>query len=216
MRTIAGASAALVLAAVLTACGGSDTGSDGSGSTSDGSEGSPGGSSSEGSPDDGGGAASPRFPLQFRTVACAVPTSELGRGIAEACGLTETVCETAPGPTPPGRRLSTCEELTQSGTAYRLEPAAISGGVQSAEPVAGDGGGWRVEVELGAQEGDTLAELTGDLARRGGGQVALVLDGEVIIAPEVVSPVEGGRLSIEGGFDEQEASRLAGLLKAGG
>ncbi len=45
--------------------------------------------------------------------------------------------------------------------------------------------------------------------------VAIVLDSLVVSAPSVRGPIEGGNTEITGGFDIQEASDLAGILKVG-
>ena len=48
-----------------------------------------------------------------------------------------------------------------------------------------------------------------------GGYLAIILDGQVISAPRINSPILGGSGIIEGGFTVQEASDLALLLRAG-
>ena len=60
----------------------------------------------------------------------------------------------------------------------------------------------------GRRFGDLTSENTGEL-------LAIVLDGEVISAPRIRSPILGGSGIIEGQFSVQEASDLALLLRAG-
>ncbi|GAB2956300.1 protein translocase subunit SecD [Nonomuraea fastidiosa] len=46
-------------------------------------------------------------------------------------------------------------------------------------------------------------------------KVAVVLDGVVITAPNIISPIPGGRAEITGGFDQASATTLADQLKYG-
>ncbi|MFF4621412.1 protein translocase subunit SecD [Nonomuraea jabiensis] len=46
-------------------------------------------------------------------------------------------------------------------------------------------------------------------------KVAVVLDGVVITAPNIISPIPGGRAEITGGFDQLSATQLADQLKYG-
>ncbi|MEU8251251.1 protein translocase subunit SecD [Nonomuraea sp. NPDC048916] len=46
-------------------------------------------------------------------------------------------------------------------------------------------------------------------------KVAVVLDGVVITAPNIISPIPGGRAEITGGFDQKSATDLAEQLKYG-
>lgn len=48
-----------------------------------------------------------------------------------------------------------------------------------------------------------------------GGRFAIVLDGQVVVAPYIVTPILGGSGQITGNFTDQEASDLAILLRAG-
>ncbi|MEX2655427.1 MAG: protein translocase subunit SecD [Acidimicrobiia bacterium] len=111
-----------------------------------------------------------------------------------------------------------------------LGPAQLLGGdVASAVPGFNTANGqWSVSLGLTGEGGEIFAELTGEAARYGLGdprrQIAIVLDGEVLAAPEVnidVSPgtgITGGQASITLGATpdaEQEAQDLGVVLRYG-
>lgn len=45
--------------------------------------------------------------------------------------------------------------------------------------------------------------------------IMIILDGQIISAPEVQEPISGGRCSITGNFTQEEASNLAALIRGG-
>jgi SecD-like export protein len=77
-----------------------------------------------------------------------------------------------------------------------------------------DGGNpsWRIELELTGSDARTFAELTRRLFAETPGsprrQLAITVGGKVVSAPEVQSPIPGGRIEIQGGFTRQTAERL--------
>lgn len=101
------------------------------------------------------------------------------------------------------------------GTKYSLAPAVVVGGVEAA--LAGIAAGtdlWVVSVQLETGASEALGELTSELSPIGG-RLALVIDGVVISAPTVETPITDGRLQIAGDFDEQSATALAESLSRG-
>jgi preprotein translocase subunit SecD len=115
-------------------------------------------------------------------------------------------------------------------TVLHLGPAALFGSdVASAVPGFNTTNGqWSVSLGLTSTGGDIFADLTGEAARYGMGdprrQIAIVLDAEVLAAPEVnidVSPgvgITGGQASITLGASpdaEQEAKDLGVVLRYG-
>ncbi len=111
-----------------------------------------------------------------------------------------------------------------------LGPAALFGSdVASAVPGFNtQNGQWSVSLGLTSAGGDTFADLTGEAARYGFGdprrQIAIVLDSEILAAPEVnidVSPgvgITGGQASITLGASsdsEAEAKDLGVVLRYG-
>ena len=58
-------------------------------------------------------------------------------------------------------------------------------------------------------------EVTSAIQGVGDGAIAIVLDGEIISAPNVNEPILGGRCSITGDFTQEEASNLAALIRGG-
>ncbi|MCY9785900.1 hypothetical protein KIK06_18580 [Nocardiopsis sp. EMB25] len=105
-----------------------------------------------------------------------------------------------------------------------LGPAALdNGGVASAEtehsPIAS---AWLVNVAFTERGADTWARMTGEAACHPAGsperRLAIVVDGEVVTAPELSPDVacevglSGGSTAISGAFPEEEASALATLI----
>lgn len=115
-------------------------------------------------------------------------------------------------------------------TVLHLGPAQLLGeDVSSAIPGFNTAGGqWSVSLGLTGEGGDIFADLTGEAATYPPGdprrQIAIVLDGEILAAPEVnidVDPgtgITGGQASITLGASsdaEQEAQDLAVVLRYG-
>ena len=111
---------------------------------------------------------------------------------------------------------------------YAVGPAALSGSdVANALALFGQslGSGWTVQLNLTNEGADKFADITARLAAEPLGsptrQLAIVLDGVVVAAPEVnssVSPqtgITGGTAVITLGGDEQDAFDLATVLRYG-
>ena len=106
---------------------------------------------------------------------------------------------------------------------YILGPAILTGkGVKTAEPQFANTGEWSVALEL--KSGAAGTELWNQLAAACFNttpqcptkQLAIVLDGNVISAPEVNEPsFADGKVSISGSFDQESARQLASVLNFG-
>ncbi len=102
--------------------------------------------------------------------------------------------------------------------ALRLEPdgePALSG-TEIAEADqsidVNNGGQVEVNITMNPEGARKWAEIT---SRNVGKQFAIVLDNEVISAPNINEPITGGRSRISGGFTVQEAQDLASNLEVG-
>lgn len=94
----------------------------------------------------------------------------------------------------------------------KAEPALTGRYVDNAQVQFGRRGGPSVSItfdETGAREFGSLT------SRNVGNQIAIVLDGKVISAPEVQTAIRGGEAQITGQFTDQEARDLALMLRAG-
>lgn len=128
--------------------------------------------------------------------------------------------EAAPDPTDES---ATLELRDAAGIVYLVGPAAATGDVFDNDAQADiSSGQWAVVVSLrgGADGEDVWNALTTKCYNRDQscptGQVAIVLDGEVISAPVVQEPVfTGGSVQISGDFIEQDARDLAKILEFG-
>jgi len=84
--------------------------------------------------------------------------------------------------------------------------------------------GYAVALEFDSEGADLFYDAT-SMAYSGGVDSAIegvkdeaimiILDGQIISAPEVNEPISGGRCSITGGFTQEEASNLAALIRGG-
>jgi preprotein translocase subunit SecD len=109
--------------------------------------------------------------------------------------------------------LLTCDE---SGIKYLLSAAMIEG-TQLSDANAGipqQSVQWVVDLSFRSGARETFADVTQSLAGTGE-QFAIVLDGQVISAPTVISPITGGNAQITGDFTQEEAETLANSLKYG-
>ncbi|GEP39727.1 hypothetical protein NPS01_33900 [Nocardioides psychrotolerans] len=115
-------------------------------------------------------------------------------------------CAAAPVPVPTAEPGAACDA---AGTKYSLGPAVVVGGIEDAEAGQPEGSDlWVVAVDLEAGASEALDDLTSELAPISG-RIALVVDGAVISAPTVQTPITDGRLQIAGDFDEESATALA-------
>ncbi|MFI6788996.1 protein translocase subunit SecD [Nonomuraea sp. NPDC050383] len=76
---------------------------------------------------------------------------------------------------------------------------------------------WLVQLDFKSKGASAWATLTGQAvsAPEPRNKVAVVLDGVVITAPNIISAIPGGRAEITGGFDQKSATDLADQLKYG-
>ncbi len=101
------------------------------------------------------------------------------------------------------------------GLRYLLEPAMVEAAVETAESQNDESGNPLITLEFGPEATAELARETSDLARDQG-QLALVVNGEVLTAPTVVSTIDQGIFQIAGEFTDDEADALVERLTAGG
>ncbi|MEV4284663.1 protein translocase subunit SecD [Nonomuraea bangladeshensis] len=76
---------------------------------------------------------------------------------------------------------------------------------------------WVVQLDFKSKGAGAWADLTQKAynSQDPRNKVAVVLDGVVITAPNIISPIPGGRAEITGGFDQASATTLADQLKYG-
>ena len=115
----------------------------------------------------------------------------------------------------------------ESGQSLSLAAAALTGeAVDDANAVSDQfGAGWMVNIDFRGGGGDTYRQITGEAACAPPGaperRIAIVLDGEIISAPQVATDVgcnqgiAGGTTSITGDFSRTEAQELALLVRGG-
>ncbi len=101
-------------------------------------------------------------------------------------------------------------------TADDVDSAEASPQVSSGEDTGGTPqplGMWEVRVNFTESGAAAFEDLTADLSSRNpGGSIALVVDGEVITAPMVMSPISGGSAQLVVPWTKQEAESLAASL----
>jgi SecD/SecF fusion protein len=113
------------------------------------------------------------------------------------------------------------------GELILVGPAALDGDdVGTANPFFDpQTGAWVATIELAGDGSQAWADITGEAACQPYGspqnRIAIVLDGEVISSPGVATDVPcgvgitGGQTVISGGFDQDSATELALLIRAG-
>jgi len=68
---------------------------------------------------------------------------------------------------------------------------------------------WQIDFSLTPAGTKQFAEITG---RNIGKRLAIVIDGQLVTAPTIQSPITGGKGQITGSFTEQEAKDLAAKI----
>ncbi|MBC6450991.1 SecDF P1 head subdomain-containing protein [Actinokineospora xionganensis] len=93
----------------------------------------------------------------------------------------------------------------EDGSTYRLGPSI--GDFKRFENVATEqtDSGWVLTIELPEDTAAIFAKWTGEHV---GEQLAIVVDGEVVSAPKIMSAITGGTLQIAGRFTQKEIREL--------
>ncbi|MFX4270719.1 SecDF P1 head subdomain-containing protein [Propionibacteriaceae bacterium Y1685] len=122
---------------------------------------------------------------------------------AAPCGSSGTGDRTFPDPSKPETCLALAEPAISVDQLADVTSAVTEGGAD-----------WTVTITLRDQDRAAMTALTEELAQQPEprNRMALVLDGEVLVAPTVASAIPGGALSITGNFTQQEAEDLAHRL----
>ena len=116
----------------------------------------------------------------------------------------------------PSKPLVTCGTEDDAATKYLLSPAAVEGtdlSKASAEIPQGEVQ-WVVSLTLKGDGADAFNELSSDMVGKEQ-QFAVVLDGQVISAPQFTGVINTGQAQITGNFNEETAGSLATSLKFG-
>ncbi|GAA3657497.1 protein translocase subunit SecD [Nonomuraea antimicrobica] len=142
----------------------------------------------------------PAVLAQFNKLDCATPANR-GQGVQDD----------------PNKQYAACE--TDGSFKYVLDVAKVVGtdidtatsGVQQGTTE------WIVQLDFKSKGAGEWSKLTTAAynSPEPRNKVAVVLDGVVITAPNIISPIPGGRAEITGGFDQISATNLADQLKYG-
>ncbi|MEM9233170.1 MAG: protein translocase subunit SecD, partial [Pseudomonadota bacterium] len=119
-------------------------------------------------------------------------------------------------PTPPRRIKVVMAEMTNApgSQLVLVESPEVTGDMvtdASASPDP-DGGGFQVNFAFDTRGAKRFADVTRNNVGR---QFAIVLDNEIISAPNIQTPITGGSGRITGNFPPDEATQLAVLISAG-
>lgn len=119
----------------------------------------------------------------------------------------------APGADDPDQPLITCDD---QGNKYLLSKAMIEGTElkNASYGTPQNSVGWAVDLSFKSQARNTFANVTKELAGTGR-TFAIVLDGKVLSAPQVTTPILDGNAQITGKFTQSEARSLSNSLKYG-
>ncbi|MCK2216710.1 protein translocase subunit SecD [Actinomadura sp. ATCC 31491] len=142
----------------------------------------------------------PAVLAQFNKLNCADPANR-GQGVQDD----------------PNKQYAGCE--TDGSYKYVLDVAKVVGtDIDTASAGVRQGTTeWVVQLDFKSKGAGAWADLTQKAysSQEPRNKVAVVLDGVVITAPNIISPIPGGRAEITGGFDQASATTLADQLKYG-
>ncbi|MBK9338238.1 MAG: protein translocase subunit SecDF [Lewinellaceae bacterium] len=94
----------------------------------------------------------------------------------------------------------------------RLDGGVVTRASEQPDPNSGE---VTVTLAMNNEGARVWAEMTRAAYDGGNREIAIVLDEEVVSAPRVINPIEGGTSSITGGFTLDEAKDLANILEVG-
>jgi hypothetical protein len=105
-----------------------------------------------------------------------------------------------------------------TGTRYTLGPPELDGtqvrSVDAKQSTYDDGQGL-IRISLDETGAATFAQLTTQLSETGQeGRVAVVVDGQVVTAPLVTSPITEGQIDISGAFSKSDAEDLVARMSS--
>ncbi len=135
--------------------------------------------------------------LEFKLVADGVSAADL------QAGRLPPGVETLPSIDRPGEMIPVRSNTILSGE--NLVDA-------KAEPNSQDGNGYQIAFRLDSLGARKFGRVTTENLKK---PFAIILDGKVLSAPVIQSPILGGSGVITGQFSPEEATQLAGLLRAG-
>ncbi|MFG6197463.1 protein translocase subunit SecD [Nonomuraea sp. JJY05] len=142
----------------------------------------------------------PAVLAQFNKLNCADPANR-GQGVQDD----------------PKKQYAGCE--TDGSYKYVLDVAKVVGtDIDTASAGVRQGTvEWVVQLDFKSKGAAEWSKLTTAAynSQEPRNKVAVVLDGVVITAPNIISPIPGGRAEITGGFDQVSATQLADQLKYG-
>ncbi|NRQ32049.1 protein translocase subunit SecD [Nonomuraea sp. NN258] len=117
----------------------------------------------------------------------------------------------------PAKQVAACE--SDGSAKYVLDVAKVVGtDIDTASAGIPQGSvQWAVQLDFKSKGANAWAQLTQQAFNSPAprNQVAVVLDGVVITAPNIMGPIPGGRAEITGNFDQKSATDLAEQLKYG-
>ncbi len=94
----------------------------------------------------------------------------------------------------------------------RLDGSVVTNASAQPDPSSGE---ITVSLSMNNEGARVWADMT-RLAYEGGNrEIAIALDDEIVSAPRVINPIEGGHSSISGGFSLEEAKDLGNILEVG-
>jgi preprotein translocase subunit SecD len=154
--------------------------------------------------------------LEFRPVLD--PAGAAGSGLrqrydAMVCdGTTRAVTSLPDGPT------VACDRRMKQK--YLLGPTALAGAEVRTATAAFDsagGSGWLVDLSFTPAGSARFAEITTTQSQKTqpADELAIVVDGEVVSAPAINSPITGGQAQISGSFTRDSAQALAAAVSSG-
>jgi len=110
-----------------------------------------------------------------------------------------------------GKRVSSGEQFDASMGDVMLEGKDITGSQLTND----QNGAPAVSLEFSKNGAQIFSDMTLKAANAGGQQIAIVLDGKIISAPNSDKQIAGGNAQITGNFTVEESTTLAALIRGG-
>jgi len=94
----------------------------------------------------------------------------------------------------------------------RIDGSVVTNASEQPDPRSGE---VTVSLSMNPEGAREWADMTRNAYEGGNREIAIMLDDEVVSAPRVINPIEGGNSSITGNFTIEEAKDLASILEVG-
>lgn len=101
------------------------------------------------------------------------------------------------------------DSYATSNVQFALKPTVLTKEIVKVDSEFSEFGGYIINVEFNDFGTELFYRLT---SRNVGKPIAIFIDNKIISSPFVNSPIIGGKVQIQGGFDKEEMQRIVKIL----